>query len=339
MIPAWLQAIVLGVVQGVTEFMPVSSSGHLVLLPYLFGWQRPGLAFDVALHVGTAGAIVTYFRVELLGMLRAIVQGGHTPAGRLYRRLAVLLVVASVPVAVVGLTLKETFERIFETPVIAAFMLLVTAAVLVGGEKLRDRRVAASRSASTSTRSTGSELDEVLVGEDPEDPAGRDLEHVGLREAALVGLAQILALFPGMSRAGTTIMAGVAAGMTREAATRFSFLLALPALAGAALLSLPDLAEPGPYSGVDIALGVVAAFVAGYLAIAFLVRLVAHTSLRVFVAYLVVAATLGLLGSLMLGPPRSGASARPESGAGQGHALHEHGGPAHATADRQETQV
>lgn len=320
MIADWLQAIALGVLQGLTEFIPVSSSGHLVLVPYVLGWPRPGLAFDVALHTGTAGAIVLYFRTELAGMARAVLRGGRTQEGRLYRRLLVLLAVASVPVAVVGLALKDLFERIFATPPVAAFMLFVTAAVLIGGEKLRDRRIAATRApapaagdaegaptgdwAADSTADPSSQdLPDVDAGADPADPTGKDLEAVGIREALLIGGAQVFALLPGMSRAGTTIMAGVAAGLTREAATRFSFLMALPALVGAALLSLPDLAEPGPYSGGAIAAGVVAAFTAGYAAIAFLVRLVAHTSLTVFARYLVIAGALGLLAYAALGPP------------------------------------
>lgn len=320
MIPTWLQAVVLGIVQGLTEFIPVSSSGHLVLVPYVLGWDRPGLAFDVALHMGTAAAIVLYFRIELLGMAVSLFRGG-TPAGRLYRRLAVLLVLATVPVAVAGVTLEETFERIFETPTIAASLLLVTAAVLVVGERWRTRRVAASRTAAAAAREEGGavwtgdwvgdvpaeapvpDVAALEVGDDPDDPDGTTLEAIGVRAALAIGLAQTFALFPGMSRSGTTIMAGVAAGLTREAATRFSFLLALPALVGAAVVSVPDLATPGPYSGGDIAGGVLASFVSGYLAIAFLVRLVARTGLTVFARYLVLAGTMGLLATAMLGPP------------------------------------
>lgn len=313
----WLQAVVLGLVQGLTEFVPISSSGHLVILPYLLGWQRPGLAFDVALHAGTAGAIVLYFRGELLGMVLAVLGRGASQERGLYRRLVVLLAVASVPVAVVGLALKETFERIFAAPPVAAGMFFVTAGVLVGGERLRQRRVRAttpsaapardpeSRPAAGGITAPPASIDGqgLTRGTDPEDPTGKDLAAVGVREALTVGFAQILALFPGMSRSGTTIMAGLAAGMTREAATRFSFLLALPALVGASIVSLPDLGDPGPYSAGAIAAGVAAAFVAGYAAIAFLVRMVARTSLAVFARYLVAAGTLSLVAYLSLGPP------------------------------------
>jgi undecaprenyl-diphosphatase len=325
MIPTWLQALVLGIVQGLTEFIPISSSGHLVLVPYLLGWERPGLAFDVALHMGTIGAIGVYFRCELFGMVRGLLLGSRTPDGSLYRRLALLLVVASVPVAIVGLTLEDVVEDVFGSPLATSLMLFVTAAILIGGEQVRDRRVA--RSAPRTPGEDDADADgpvwtgdwiggrlgasetavEVAapalpIGDDPADPEGRTLEGVGLREAVIIGVGQTLALFPGISRSGTTIMAGVAAGLTREAATRFSFLLALPALMGAGILKLGDLAEPGIYSGTDIALGVTASFVSGYLAIRFLVALVSRERLTGFARYVIVAGIIGVVGYLMIGP-------------------------------------
>lgn len=314
MVPSWLQAVILGFVQGVTEFVPVSSSGHLVLLPHLLGWERPGLAFDVALHLGTAAAIVVYFRAELFGMAAAFLPGRGTPQGRPYRRLAVLLVIGSVPVAIVGLAAKDWFERVFETPAVASLFLFVTAATLVLGERLRAQRVGRALrtrvgqrgNTDVGPRGKGREaptLPAAEAGHDPEDPRGMSLQRVGVRQAVVIGLAQCLALFPGMSRSGTTITAGIAAGLTRTAATRFSFLLALPAMAGAALVSLPGLAEPGPYSGGEIVGGVIASAVAGYVAIAFLVRLVARAGLTVFVHYLLLAGAVGLAASLLLDAP------------------------------------
>lgn len=317
MIPLWLQALVLGLVQGITEFVPVSSSGHLVLLPYLLSWEDPGLAFDVALHLGTALAIAAYFRAELVGMVLAVTGVENRAGAReraMYRRLALLLVLGSVPVAITGLALKETFEELFATPQVAASFLLVTAGVLVVGERVRARRVAR-----TAVRQPGHErawhgdwigadiqgpgiAPLAGAGSDPADPAGLDLERIGPREAILVGLGQALALFPGLSRSGTTITAGLAAGLTRQAATRFSFLLGLPAMFGAALVSLPDLAEPGPYPGVQILLAVLVAFAAGYASIHFLVQLVARAGLGVFVRYLVAASAIGWLGYVILGP-------------------------------------
>lgn len=331
MIPTWLQAIIIGIVQGLTEFVPVSSSGHLVLVPYVLGWERPGLPFDVALHAGTALAVIVYFRTELTGMLLAVVRRGDSPTRRFYRRLLALLVIATLPVGVAGLTLRGTFETVFQTPPVAAAFLLVTAAVLVAGEKLRQRRLPRpaepartstdgghheeTRAAPGPSADARQERDRAAAetpahpaiaantGTDPSDPAGRTLERLSVPLAVGVGVAQAFALLPGISRSGTTIMAGVAGGMTRAAATRFAFLLSLPALLGASLVSLPGLREPGPYGGLDVAAGVAAAAVSSYLAIAFLIRLVSRASLTVFVRYLLVAGVLGLLAYAMLGPP------------------------------------
>ena len=324
MVPTWLQALVLGIVQGLTEFIPVSSSGHLVLVPYLLGWERPGLAFDVALHLGTAGAIITYFRGELWAMVHGFVRPRAGPDARLYRRLGALLVLATVPVAVVGVTFTDQIEQVFATPPVAAALLFATAAILTGGESVRARRVrAASRAAAAAAEdrddrvwsgdwigeaAPGPERDDLTlpVGDDAADPTGKTLPQVGIREALVVGLAQCLALLPGISRSGTTIMAGVASGMTRQAATRFAFLLALPALIGAGIISAPDLAEPGIYSPGDIVIGVVAAFVASYAAIRFLVAFVSTERLTGFAKYCVAAGVIGLLGFVMLGPVAAG---------------------------------
>jgi undecaprenyl-diphosphatase len=323
MIPTWVQAIVLGIVQGLTEFIPVSSSGHLVLVPYLLGWERPGLAFDVALHIGTAAAIIVYFRRELLAMVRGLLQGQRAPDGPLYRKLALLLVLGSIPVAVVGLAFHDVFEEAFASPVTASGFLFGTAAILIGGERLRDRRVRRAAAAAPARQAEATEpvwagdwvggtpqvdaLEEhqthLPTGADDEDPLGRTVAEIGVREALLVGAAQMLALFPGISRSGTTIMAGVAAGLTREAATRFSFLLALPALIGAGLVSAGDLTEADIYSGPEIAMGVLAAFVSGYLAIKFLVALVSSERLTGFAKYVIAAGIIGLVGYLMIGPP------------------------------------
>lgn len=316
----WLQSLILGIVQGVTEFVPVSSSGHLVLLPYLAGWETPGLAFDVALHMGTALAVLLYFRRELWGMATAVVRRGDDPESALYRRLLVLLIVGSVPVALTGLFLKPLFEDAFESPLLVSAFLVVTAVVLTAGERVRARRVGAV----TPAQETGENrarvwegdwhgnAEEVTVlepaadvatGRDPSDPHGVDLQRLGMRHALIVGAGQALALFPGLSRSGTTITAGLFAGMTRAAATRFSFLLSLPALIGAGLVSLPDLGEEAArFSTGDILVGVAAAFVAGYATVAWLVRLVARERLTVFVRYLLAAAVIGVFGYLMNGP-------------------------------------
>ena len=317
--PSWLQAIVLGVVQGLTEFIPVSSSGHLVIVPYLAGWPDPGLAFDVALHLGTALAVVVYFRRELWAMARGLLRGARDPDGAAYRRLAVYVVVASVPVGIAGVMLEDLVSEAFTNPLVAAGFLLVTAALLMVAEWRRSRRIDRAAAAARATAAddlvwTGSWVGGATaaplpavgllpMGDDPQDPTGTTLDRMTLRQALLVGMTQMVALLPGVSRSGSTITGGVVAGMTREAATRFSFLLSLPALTGAFVVSLPDLSEPGPYSGAAIAAAVVAAFVAGYAAVRFLVTLVARDRLTGFARYCVFVAIVTLIAYQFLGPP------------------------------------
>lgn len=316
-----LLALLLGLVQGLTEFIPVSSSGHLVLVPYLLGVDPPGLAFDVALHMGTAGAVVVAFRAELWAMARGVLGVSNAPDARLYRKLGWLVLAASVPVAIIGLTFRSAIEGVFSSPLATAAFLLVTAALLVGGERVRDRRVARAaprRSEDTEQQPVwtgdwvGGDAAVIAppaptlpIGEDATDPLGASLEGLSLRRALVIGVVQCIALLPGVSRSGTTIVGGLAAGLTREAATRFSFLLSLPALAGAALLSLPDLGETSVFSGRDIAAGVVMSFVSGLLAIRFLIALVARDRLTGFAKYCVAASLIALLGYAMLGPPSS----------------------------------
>jgi undecaprenyl-diphosphatase len=274
--PGWVQAIVLGLVQGVTEFIPVSSSGHLVLVPAVAGWERHGLAFDVALHLGTLLALVVYYRTDLFQMVRATVIRTPSPERDGYRRLLLLLIVASVPVAVVGVTLGDTVEAAFGAPRFTAAALLVTAAILVSGERLHRRQVARS----------------IAGGEAPDHEAtsatGRGAApRVSHGQALIVGVAQCLALLPGVSRSGTTISAGIAAGLPRPVATRFAFLLGLPAIAGAAIVQLPNVDDLERISMSELALGVGAAAISGYLAIALLVRLVSRAGLERFAWYLV----------------------------------------------------
>ena len=230
--PEWIQALVLGIVQGLTEFIPVSSSGHLVLVPALAGWQRHGIAFDVALHAGTLLALLVFYRADLWGMTRALITREPSEERAFYRRLVVLLIVGSLPVAVVGLTLRGSVESAFEAPTIAAGLLLVTAAVLVGAERIADRREARRVSRPGNVRETPSfseaatarpadELgreasgradagvgpadaavradDGLPDGEDDADtPRGVGLGSLSWRQAMLVGVGQAFAVLPGL---------------------------------------------------------------------------------------------------------------------------------------------
>jgi undecaprenyl-diphosphatase len=319
-VPTWLQAIVLGIVQGLTEFIPVSSSGHLVIVPYLAGWPDPGLAFDVALHLGTALAVVVYFRAELLAMARGVLLRGRDPDGAIYRRLAVFVALATVPVGAAGILAEDLIGEAFEQPLFAAGFLVVTAMLLTLAERRRsarvqrtapvaaaaeDRRVWSGSWIGGAAEDTVHPVGLLPVGDDAEDPTGATLDRMSLRQALAIGLAQMVALLPGVSRSGATISGGMVAGLTREAATRFSFLLSLPALIGAFVVSLPDLNTPGPYSTPAIAGGVVASFIAGYAAIRFLVRLVSRDRLTGFARYCVFVAILTVIAYQFLGPPSS----------------------------------
>ncbi|MEE8601725.1 undecaprenyl-diphosphate phosphatase [Euzebya tangerina] len=330
MFPAWLEALILGVVQGLTEFIPVSSSGHLTLVPYLAGWEPSSLAFDVVLHLGTMFAVLLFFRGELMAIIKGILRLDRSAQGQIYRRVGLLIVPASVPIALVGLLFKDQVEEAFGSPLVASSMLLVTALLLLAMEGVRSRRVEAAREtvAAGAVRSTAAaeapawegdwrgggasgesgsgargESDVVLpLGVDDADPLGTTLADLTLKQVMIAGALQCLAVLPGVSRSGATITAGVFAGLTREAATRFSFLLVIPALVGATLLSLGDLGEAGSETAVELLVGIVAAFVSGYLAIRFLVALVSRERLTGFAYYCVAAAMVGFIGYAMIGP-------------------------------------
>jgi undecaprenyl-diphosphatase len=262
------QAIVLGAVQGLTEFVPVSSSAHLVLVPYLLEWPVPSLSFDVAVHVGTLVALIIYFWRDLweiaVGVIRrASRRGGQRDRDR--ARLAWMLLVASIPAALVGILLEGFFEDLFERPVFVAVELLVTAAILLVGEA-------------------------VYARSDPR--RRRDVDDLTVVDALTIGALQALAISPGISRSGATITGGMVRGLSREASARFSFLLSIPAILGAAVVSLPDLpqgTDPGPV----IAAGAVAGLT-GFAAIAFLLRYLRTRTMRPFAIYCVALSALSL---------------------------------------------
>ncbi len=252
-----LESLVLAVVQGLTEFLPVSSSGHLVLTQALFGgFPEDALLFDLTLHLGTALAALVFYRREVGGLLRALLPpygGDRGAAAAPSRRLLALLVVATLPTAAIGLAGKGLIERMFTSPAAVTANLAVTGLVLLAVGALRE--------------------------------GGTGLDRAAWWKAALVGIAQGIAVAPGISRSGSTIAAGLALGLRREDAVRFSFLLSLPAIAGASLLELRHGAggaavEPGRYG-----LGFLAAAATGYLAIVLVLRWTRAGRIWVFGAY------------------------------------------------------
>ena len=280
------QAFVLGLVQGLTEFIPVSSSGHLQAVPFLLGWEPSSLPFDVALHLGTLIAVIAVFRTDLWAMARAAVQP-RDEQRREARDLLVLLAVASVPAALVGVLARGVIGAAFEQPLAIAAFLCLTAVLLWWSER---RRTALGTSEPSN--------DDVAA-------ISAELDVLPWRRALGIGAAQALAIFPGVSRSGATIAAGMSLGLSRGAAARFSFLMLLPITVGAALVTLPDLAtlEPGtlPFGPVEIALGVSVSAISGYLAIRFLLALVARRSLVVFARYVLVLAAVLVVVSVLRG--------------------------------------
>lgn len=278
MITVW-QAIALGIVQGLTEFLPISSSAHLVLMPWLLDWPSPGLAFDAVLHLGTLLAVLVFFRAEwgplLRGFLWTLRPGGPPdPMGRL----AWLLILGTMPAGLTGLLLEEVVARLFEGPLVIGLTLPLTTLALVLGERRSSR--AALTVAPTATAALA--------------PAAvRDLSHLRARDALLIGLAQAGAILPGLSRSGLTIVAGLLVGLSRPAAARFSFLLSAPVILGAGGLEIVKLLRTDPAAlNLTLLSGFLAAGLAGYLTIAVFLGYLRRYSLYPFALYCL---TLGLI--------------------------------------------
>lgn len=246
-----LQAALLGLVQGITEFLPVSSSGHLVLSQKLLGLHEPELLFDVAVHVGTLFAVLMVFRADIYAMLRGL--WANDPEARQGRRLLMLVVAGSIPTALMGLIFKDTFESLFASVSAVGVALLVTGLLLM-----------ATRYA-------------------PQ--AARGLEQTGWGRAVLIGIAQGLAITPGVSRSGTTIAAGLLLGMERELAARFSFVLSIPAILGALALQIKDLSPQSQTPLSPLLVGAVVAALTGYAALKLLIKLVKGGRLHWFAYY------------------------------------------------------
>jgi undecaprenyl-diphosphatase len=250
-------AVLLGIVQGLTEFLPVSSSAHLILARAFFGWEVPpdfGLAFDVALHVGTLAAIVAFFHKEIMAMVVAVPKMfSRTPDAS--AQLAQRIVVGTVPAVIVGLLFNDFIEASLRTPAVAAVALAIGAAVMFVAERAG--------------------------------PARRTEESVTWLDAVLIGCAQACALIPGVSRSGATISLGLFLGFRRDAAARFTFLLAIPATLAAAAKESLELRHMGLTAGnAELMLvGVVVSAIVGYLTIKYFLRFLAGHRLDVFAYY------------------------------------------------------
>lgn len=262
----FLQAVVLGLIQGLTEFLPISSSAHLRILPEIFGWGDPGAAFTAVIQIGTELAVLLYFRKDIWRIATTWIRSLYQPEyrGHLDARMGWYVIVGSLPIVVLGVLLKDVIEQDFRSLWIIGTTLIVLGLIL----GLADR----------------------IGGTD------RQIKNLTMRHAIYMGLAQAAALIPGVSRSGATLSAGRLLGYDREAATRFAFLLAIPAVVGAGIFELKDIGQTdNPYGWGPTITATVVSFVVGYAAIAWLLRYVSTHSYTPFVLYRVGLGALTLL--------------------------------------------
>lgn len=258
-----LHAAILGTLQGLTEVLPISSSGHLILVPLILGWPESGLTFDVALHLGTMLALCTYFRRDIAELVLHFFTGLSAKGGRTSsQRLPFYILAGTVPAAIAGKLFEETIDNVFRSnPLLIAGFLIGFALLLAFADTMGAKRW--------------------------------KMERMTLLRALAVGFAQCLALIPGVSRSGVTITAALMLGYNRETAARFSFLLSLPVVAGAAFLKVGGLIRDGIPAGEmqPLLIGIATSAVFGYASVAFLLKFVQRNSLYPFVWYRLLAGT------------------------------------------------
>ena len=271
-----IQAIIIGLVQGLTEFLPVSSSAHLIFTQQALGLSDVGLAFDVLLHVGTLVAVVAYFFSDIISMIKGfflslidLKDGKFMEEVRRdpYKKLAWLTIIATIPVGIVGVLFNDLVESLFTGITVPAFFLLITGCLLYVSQRMNS--------------------------------GGIDLSNITLKEALIMGCGQALAVMPGLSRSGTTIAAGLFSGLDKEFAAKFSFILSIPAILGAGVFQLKDLSGGNMEIEACIA-GFIVAVISGYLAISVLLKLIREKSLDIFAYYCWIVGAVILVGSLIL---------------------------------------
>lgn len=238
-------SIILGIVQGITEFLPISSSGHLVLFQHFMNIEE-GLTLNVFLHFGTLLAVILVFWDDIIGMVTLRKE---------YRKLTYFVIIGSVPAGIIGVLFEDVFERLFSTVTVVGFALLLTGFFLW----LSDR---------------------IKIG-------GKDIEEMTIIDSVIVGFAQALAIIPGISRSGSTIVGGLFKGLNRKLAAKFSFLLSVPVIGGATLLKVKDLISVGmgTISIAELFLGTISAAIAGYFSIRLLLKLINQEKLSIFAYY------------------------------------------------------
>lgn len=260
---AVLKAIILGIIQGIGEFLPISSSAHLILVPFLFNWESHSMAFDVALHFGTLlSVLVIFFRDwwELfIGAVKKVTKGKNSFENKMFW----YLVIATIPGALLGYLLEDMVENVFRTKIwLIALALAIMGILIYIGDKWADQHYKIET----------------------------DFKHISLSQAFLIGLSQALAIIPGFSRSGTTILAARLMGLSKKAATKFTFLLSVPIIAGATVLKIPELAI-----SIETIIGVLVSFIVGIFSIKFLLNYVKKHDFSVFAIYRVIFAIIILV--------------------------------------------
>ena len=258
-----LKAIVLGIVQGIGEFLPISSSAHLILVPFLFGWEVHSMAFDIALHFGTLLAVLVIFFRDwwdlFIGAVNKVTKGKESFENRMFW----YLVIATVPGALLGVLLEDVVENVFRTKMwLIATSLAVMGILIYLGDKWADKHYKLET----------------------------DFKHISLKQAFIIGLSQALAIIPGFSRSGTTILAARLMGLSKKAATKFTFLLSVPIIAGAAILKVTDLTL-----NIETFVGIFVSFIVGLFSIKFLLNYIKKHDFSVFAIYRVVFAIIILV--------------------------------------------
>ena len=262
---SWFEAIVLGVIQGLTEFLPISSSAHLLIFSQLFGWDDPGAAFTAVTQIGTELAVIIYFRHEIWRILTTWIRSLFTPALRsnIDARMGWYVIIGTIPIAVLGLLFQDQIETVARNLWLVSFTLIFFGVILGVADRVGAKT--------------------------------KEVDDLNIRDGVLFGIGQAFALIPGVSRSGATISMGLFLGYTREAATRYAFLLAIPAVMASGLYETTKIGEgPAPAWGPTI-LATVIAFVIGYLVIAWLLRYISTNSYMPFVIYRLVLGVLVLI--------------------------------------------
>jgi len=265
------QGLILGIVQGLSEFLPISSSGHLVLVPFIVGWRQPTVAFIVAVHLGTTLSILWVFRERIAELVRSLFGLGN-PADR---RFVGLIAIGTVPAALIGAIFHSQVDRVFERPVIISFLLGGTAWILLSAESHYEKR------------------DQGKI---------RDERMMTPADAGIIGAAQAVAILPGISRSGSTIAAAMVRGLSRETAAKFSFLMAIPIILGATVVKIPDMVREGASGSAGaMVIGVIASAVVGVMSIRAMLSIVTRRGFRPFAVYCLFAMTAGILTALARG--------------------------------------